>query len=177
MKPILMIHEVAEWMFDLPLHEYILTFDDGLYTQYLHFDKIKHIDTDKIFFISTGIVATEQTKQSNVFIQCHAAHGKLFDNNDLSYYMNWSQIQEISRDPQCEIGAHSHMHVRHTGFNTIHDTRLMNETFKQQNLNPTCFCFPYNADNEVYKCILKRHGYKKFYGAGRIDIYDLANER
>ena len=30
MKPVLMIHEMREEFFDLPLHEYILTFDDGL---------------------------------------------------------------------------------------------------------------------------------------------------
>ena len=173
MKQILMIHEVAEWMFNLPLHEYVLTFDDGLYTQYVHFDKIRAIDTDKIFFISTGIVATEQTKQSDVFIQCHEAHGKLFDSGNLSHYMNWSQIQEISRESQCEIGAHSHMHIRHTGFNTVHDTNLMMKHFDQNDLTPTSFCFPYNDENEVYRCLLKQHGFDKFYGKERIDIYDL----
>ena len=172
-KPVLMIHEFAEWMFDLPLHEYTLTFDDGLYTQYVHFDKIKNIDTNKIFFISTGIVATEQTEQSDEFIQCHAAHGKLFENSDLSHYMNWSQIQEIAEEPRCEIGAHSHMHVKHTGFNTIHDTRLMMKHFEDNNLKPTSFCFPYNDENEVYRHHLKSYGFPKFYGRGRIDIYDL----
>lgn len=170
MKPVLMIHEVAEWMFDLPLHEYVLTFDDGLYTQYTHFDKIKNIDTDKIFFINTGIVATEHTDQSDVYIQCQVAHDKLFNTGDLSHYMNWSQIVEISNEPQCEIGAHSHMHIRHTGFNTIHDTKMMMKHFKQNNLTPTSFCFPYNDDNEVYKCLLKQYGFTKFYGKERIDI-------
>lgn len=173
MKPILMIHEVAEWMFDLPLHEYVLTFDDGLYTQYTHFDKIRDIDTDKIFFISTGIVATEQTRQSDAFIQCHAAHGKLFDDGDLSHYMTWPQIQEIAREPRCEIGAHSHMHIKHTGFNSIHDTKLMMKHFNDNNLTPTSFCFPYNDDNPVYKCLLERYGFKKFYGGNRIDIYSI----
>ena len=176
MKPILMIHEVAGWMFDLPLHDYTLTFDDGLYTQYIHFDKIKNIDTDKIFFISTGTVATEQTKQSDEFIQCHAAHHKLFESSDLSHYMNWSQIQEIAKAPRCEIGAHSHGHIRHTGFNTLHDTRLMLKLFHENALNPTSFCFPYNDDNEVYKCILERYGFNKFYGKERTDINELQCE-
>lgn len=173
MKPVLMIHEVDEWMFTLPLHEYTLTFDDGLYTQYVHFDKIEEIDTDKIFFISTGIVAHPETEQSDEFIQCHAAHGKLFDTGELSHYMNWSQINEIAKAPRCEIGAHSHMHVRHSGFNTVHDTKLMMKHFKDNNLEPTSFCFPYNDENEVYRCLLKQRGFTTFYGADRIDIYDL----
>lgn len=173
MKPVLMIHEVAEWMFDLPLHNYILTFDDGLYTQYIHFDKIKKIDTEKIFFISTGIVASEHTVQSDAFIQCHVAHEKLFECNDLSHYMNWSQIHEINKDSRCEIGAHSHMHITHKGFNSVNDTKLMNKCFAEQKLRPTSFCFPYNADNPIYRAILKRHGYVNFYGQGRRCVYDI----
>ena len=168
-----MLHEIEDNMFDYPLQDYILTFDDGLYTQYIHFDKIKKIDTEKIFFINTGIVASEQTDQSDEYIKCHLAHNKLFKTGDLSHYMNWSQIQEIGRDPQCEIGAHSHMHVRHTGFNTIRDTKLMMKCFSDKNFNPERFCFPYNDDNEVYKCILRQHGFTKFYGMNRVDIHDL----
>ena len=76
-KPILMIHEFSDFMMDLPLEDYVLTFDDGLYTQYTHFEKIRQIDTDKIFFISTGIVAPECTSQSDEFIECAEAHGEL----------------------------------------------------------------------------------------------------
>lgn len=173
MKPVLMIHEVAEWMFDLPLDEYILTFDDGLYTQYLHLDKINSIDTDKIFFISTGIVAPDDQSQSDEFIQCHKAHDKLFETGDLSHYMNWRQIQEIASTPRCYIGGHSHMHIKHTGFNTVNDTKLMMKHFRGHNLIPTSFCFPYNDDNPVYQCILEKHGFNKFYGKDRVDIYDL----
>lgn len=173
MKPVLMIHELTDWMFDLPLHNFILTFDDGLYTQYIHLDKINKIDTDKIFFISTGIVATEQTKQSDEFIKCQAAHDKLFRRGDRTHYMNWSQIKEISREPRCEIGAHGHMHLKHTRLKTIHDTKLMMKHFEKNNLAPTKFCFPYNNENIIYRCLLKQYGFTKFYGKDRINIYDL----
>lgn len=173
MKPVMMIHEVDEWMFDLPLDQYILTFDDGLYTQYIYLDEIKKIDTEKIFFISTGIVAPEGAEQSDEFIQCHEAHKKLFECNDLSHYMKWSQIHEINEDDRCEIGAHSHMHIIHEGFNSVNDTRIMNRHFDEQGLRPTSFCFPYNADNPIYKAILKQHGYINFYGSGRRCIYDM----
>lgn len=173
MKPVLMIHEVAEWMFGLPLHEYTLTFDDGLYTQYVHFDKIKNIDTDKIFFINTGIVASEQTYQSDRFIQCHVAHSKLLENGDLSHYMNWSQIHEINNTDRCEIGGHSHLHRRPDIRNIINDTKLMTQEFNVNNIKVSAFCFPYNDEHEVYRRLLQRNGFNRFYGKARIDIYDI----
>ena len=53
MKPVLMIHEVDESIFNKPLEDFVLTFDDGLYSQYKFIEAIDAIDTDKIFFIST----------------------------------------------------------------------------------------------------------------------------
>lgn len=173
MKPILMIHEVAEWIFDLPLQDYTLTFDDGLYTQYLYFDKINKIDTDKIFFITTGIVATEQTTQTNTFITCSAAHDAFFNTGELKHYMNWSQIKKIAMEPECSIGGHSHYHNRPNMKTMINDTNLMCDAFKQQELQTDCFCFPYNDECEVYKRVLQKRGFKKFYGSNRIDINDL----
>ena len=173
MKPVLMIHEVAEWMFDLPLQNYILTFDDGLYTQYKHLDKLKKINTRKIFFISTNIVADEHVNQSDDVIKCDEAHKLYFENNDTSHYMKWSQIQTISTACQCEIGGHSHNHERDPGFNIIADTKLMKQTFNKHNLNPSTFCFPYNDESYIYKQILEKHGFTEFFGKSRTDIYDI----
>ena len=173
-KPVLMIHEVSDFMFSLPLENYTLTFDDGLYTQYLHFDKIKKLNTDKIFFISTGIVADDDTKQSEEFIECAEAHGKLLQTGDLKHYMNWKQIHEIAGDPQCEIGGHSHMHVKQSIFNMVNDTNLMMDEFKKQfNTPPTKFCFPYNKSTPVYRALLSHYGFTDFYGSERVDIYEL----
>ena len=173
MKPVLMIHEFAEWMLELPLERYTLTFDDGLYTQYLYIDELLEIETDKIFFISTGIVASETVVQSSEFIQCAEAHSRLFDSGDLSHYMNWGQIKEISRLHRCEIGGHSHLHADVCMNNILSDTKLMNNTFKMHNIQPKSFCFPYNQENEIYKQILIQHGYEGFYGKERVDIYDI----
>lgn len=173
MKPVLMIHEFAEWMLDLPLEKYILTFDDGLYTQYMYLDELMEIETDKIFFISTGIVASEDTVQSNEFIQCAAAHEALFASGDTSHYMKWSQIKELHNRPGCEIGGHSNMHNSVNIRNILSDTRLMNNTFKTHELYPKSFCFPYNQENEVYRRLLIHNGYEHFYGKDRIDIYDI----
>lgn len=172
MKPVMMIHEVANWMFDVPLEDYILTFDDALYTQYVHFDRLKQINTEKIFFVSTGVVAEEDTIQDSEFITCERAHAQLWDTGDLKHYMKWSQLQEIAEDPLCEIGAHSHLHGH---FNTSHvmdDTKLMLETFAKHGMRPTSFCFPYNEYNSVYAAILLHNGFTKLYGAERENIYD-----
>lgn len=173
MKPVLMIHEFAEWMLDLPLDEYTLTFDDGLYTQYMYIDELLKVNTDKIFFISTGIVAKETTVQSDDLVHCALSHSRAKHFRDLSHYMNWKQIKEIDQMNLCEIGGHSHLHARVNIKNILQDTRLMKRSFKERGLNPKSFCFPYNQENEIYKQILIRDGYERFYGEGRVDIYDI----
>jgi hypothetical protein len=180
MKPVLMIHEVNDNIFKLPLENYILTFDDGLYSQYYHFDKIKNINTEKIFFISSETICHGQ--QSKQFPSCEIAHKKAFDGN-YEDYMSIQQIKELMKDPQVTIGGHSHSH---TNLNSIYDlinkieyikedTKLMIEWFKNHlQFTPTIFCYPYNNDlNQIYKGILKTLGFTKFYGNERIPVESL----
>jgi len=173
MKPILMLHEVSDWMFELPLHEYTLTFDDGLFTQYIHLEKIKQIPTEKIFFISTNIVADSETLQTSAFIKCYDAHAKYESTGDVENYMNWDQIREIHDTPECTIGGHSHNHKICNQFNMFTDTNLMVETFKERNISVNSFCFPYNIHDNAYMELLKLKGFTEFYGEGRVDVYDL----
>lgn len=176
MKPVLMIHEFKEEFLDLPLEDYILTFDDGLYTQYKFFDKIKKIDTEKYFFISSDIVCDEDKSQDDSFISCYEAHKKAF-NGDYSNYMKWSQIRELQCDDKSHIGCHSHYHKINTADCIeciIEDNRKMIfEFIKNLTYLPSYFCFPYNHETLTYKEILKRKGFKKFFGKERIDINDL----
>ena len=176
-KPVLMIHEVRDHFFDLPLHNYILTFDDGLYSQYYYFDKIKSIDTQKIFFISTDIVACHNTSQSTEFPKCSTAHDKYFNSRNREDYMTWSQIKEIDSVDNCYIGGHSHAHNRlsMTPLRTlIKDIKnLCNEFNDQLGYCPTKFCFPYNEYSPVYERLLSRYGFEDFYCDERVDVYDL----
>lgn len=180
-KPVLMIHEVREWMFELPLENYILTFDDGLYSQYYYFDKFKAIDTPKIFFISTDIVC--EGEQSNTFPACYVAHDR-YRNGIKSDYMTIEQIIEIMQDPNSSIGGHSHTHTPLENFrlqqayqHMKHDTELMLEWFDTKlNHKPKQFCFPYNRDfGGLYRTILKEYGFTEFYGSERIAIESLLN--
>ena len=113
MKPVLMIHEVREWMFNLPLERYTLTFDDGLYSQYHYYPEFAKIPTEKIYFISSGIVCSGH--QSTEFPACQDAHKKAFAGN-YEDYMTVPQIKELMQDPLVEIAAHSHYHRRLTTY-------------------------------------------------------------
>lgn len=180
MKPILMIHEIHDDIFALDLEKYVLTFDDALYSQYLALNKLKKLSTEKIFFISTGIVCEEDEEQSDEFISCQEAHRRFFENGDKKHYMKWSQIKEIAQTEGCEIGGHSHLHQRHEtkGLRKVYediknDTDAMFETFKKRGIEINCFCFPYNKKYFLYEEQLKKRSITRFYGDERIRVEDL----
>jgi peptidoglycan/xylan/chitin deacetylase (PgdA/CDA1 family) len=174
-----MIHEVDERLFELPLSQYVLTFDDGLYTQYKYIDRICNINTDKFFYISSGIVCENIDKQSQEFIRCSEAHEKVLKFKNKENYMTWEQIKEIDNRPRCHIGAHSHSHqtFKHgtpTVKYIIDDTRLMLETFnKMLGRIPKHYCFPYNYYTSVYKSFIEAKGFDTKLSIDRIDVMDL----
>lgn len=181
-KKVLMIHEVREWMFDLPLHEYVLTFDDGLYSQYYYLEKFLNIDTDKYFFISTSMVCPEEIEQSEEFLGCREAHRVFFETGLRNHYMRWSQIKKISRLPRCTIGGHSHFHLNHKDKkigslfrDLVVDTEIMLDEFKSNHLMVNAFCFPYNKEHFSYKELLKKYGFEFFFGSERLAIESLKN--
>ena len=180
MKPVLMIHEFKEEFLDLPLENYILTFDDGLFSQYYYYQKFKDIPTQKIFFISSGIICSGS--QNMGFPPCHVAHEKAFSGN-FEDYMTLEQIKELMKDPLVTIGAHSHAHknlndfgkVTHRAMHVIEDTKTMMIWFKENlNFKPTAFCYPYNNDNNgLYDPVLRSVGFTDFYGKERIAIENV----
>ena len=153
-----MIHEITDDLFDLPLSDYILTFDDGTEDHYQFWHKIKPIPTTKIFFIITDRIGTPG-------------------------YLTLDQVKEIQSDPSVEIGGHSHQHGIYKDMslsdvvaNLKSDLALMIDWFKN-NLGyvPNSFCYPYNEDyRDVYPAIVKSQGIKNCYGRGRIDVSTLS---
>lgn len=181
MKPVLMIHEVDERIFELPLEDYILTFDDGLYTQYKYHKRFAEIDTQKIYFISTGIIC--RGKQSTQYIRCDQAHQLAKYKDDFRYYMTYDQIKEVAQDDNTFIGGHSHAHHDLTEFSSLkqkvdhiqRDTMYMVNWFLT-NLGyiPTKFCYPYNEDMDgLYGALLKKYGITELYGRERIPVETL----
>jgi hypothetical protein len=178
-KPVLMIHEVREWMFELPLENYVLTFDDGLYSQFYYYPEFAKIPTQKIYFVSSGVICSG--KQSCTFPACSDAHQKAFGGN-FEDYMTVHQIKELMKDPLVEIGGHSHSHTRiqHPRLtdriaHVMKDTTTMLEWFNTNlGLKPSSFCFPYNDSVQgMYPALLKRYGFARFYGNERTPIESL----
>ena len=174
-----MIHEMKEEFFKLPLQNYILTFDDGLHSQYRFRNDLLKIDTPKIFFITTNIVALEDTQQNSDCVSCTDAHDRFFSVGDVSNYMNWEQIRSLYNSPQCFIGGHGHNHLQ-LWKNTLivekirmclSDTANMINTFNLQiGSVPDRFCFPYNYVDELHMRILQGNSISKFYSKKRIPI-------
>ena len=179
-KPVLMIHEIEEKMFSLPLENYILTFDDGLYSQYYYWPQFQKINTEKIYFISSGCIANGE--QSTNFISCKSAHQKAFAGN-FEDYMSITQIKELANDPLVTIGCHGHSHFNLSEMprlidkiNYLHkDSKKMIEWFE---INfekiPKIFCYPHNDDLKgIYRAMLSQLGFTTFYGKERIPIQNL----
>jgi peptidoglycan/xylan/chitin deacetylase (PgdA/CDA1 family) len=176
MKPVLMIHEFKEEYFDLDLEQYILTFDDGLYSQYAVIDRLQRLDTPKIFFVSSEIVCPEDQEQDASCVSCIDAHNSAFS-GCFQHYMKWSQIRHLKGLSNCVVGCHGHSHIYNIVSDVsamIRDSREMARIFKEQlGELPQHFCFPYNIESRIYRGILHSYGFRHFYGAERIDIDEL----
>lgn len=166
-----MIHELSQAMFELPLEDYILTFDDGLYTQYKYLEQLKALQTPKIFFVSSNLVREASEAPSEEFIHCGTAHEKAFDGN-LENYMSWEEVLEIHNTEGCEIGGHGHDHLKlwemkstRDRYNSIaSDTKAMVKTFKSHGIKLQSFCFPYNYEDDLLSGVVKRHKIPYIYG-------------
>ncbi len=183
-KRVIEIHEINQDIIKkivkLDLKNCILTFDDGLQSQWEFIDDLIALDVPKIFFISTNIVCKNVDNQSREYVHCADAHKKAFMGNKENY-MTWSQIKTISKLPNCYIGGHSHNHraysvspLKDLYKNLIEDTKLMLEEFNKKHLKIKSFCFPYNESyDDLYKIILAKEGIDDFYGRERIKIEEV----
>lgn len=180
MKPVLMIHDVYEDIFSLPLSDYTLTFDDGLYSQYAYLQRFSAIPTDKIFFISTKFLC--DGIQSHKFPKSPIAHQKARVGN-YEDFMTPDQVREILATSGCYIGGHGHQHLMLRDIPTkvgviqaikTDTEEMLDIFFRDFGLAPTKFCFPYNYDIDgLYPALLRRYGFTSFYGRERISVETL----
>lgn len=174
---ILLIHQVEEWMLDLDLTSFdIITFDDGLYTQYKFHKEFLQLKKPLYFFISTSIICNGN--QRKTYIKCNEAHDLYFNNGDTSHYMTWKQIHEL-KDNGCIIGGHSdtHPYLNNMSFTkqlkeSYNQSKIMMKKFDAHNINITSFAYPYNFKCAGYN-ILKSFGVTQFFGDERIEIETL----
>lgn len=173
---------MREEFLTLPLQDYILTFDDGLYSQWCFLDELSAIDTPKYFFISTKYISGGV--QSLNFPCSEHAHEKarcgIYED-----FMTVDQIKQVICTPGCEVGGHGHAHIRLRDIPKLtdkmrilmDDTKQMKEEFLSRfGFTPSTFCFPYNDSVDgLYPGILRRMGFTTFFGSERIPIETLLN--
>ena len=181
MQRVLMIHTVTEEHLKLDLSEYdVITFDDGLVSQYRHYKHFLSFGKPMYFFISTDIVCPEDVEQSTDNVKSGDAHDNYFNGDDLSDFMKWSQIRQIYNTENCHIGGHGHTHTRFKqepfikAYKIIKkECELMMDEFDRQGIKIESFCFPYNEDVFGYRPTLKEKGVTKFFGKERHDVDPL----
>jgi hypothetical protein len=178
-KDALMIHEVNEKILSLPLENYILTFDDGLYSQYYYRKELKKIKTEKILFISTMFVRDKIDDEGIVEITAEEAR----KNFKFDGYMSVDEISEMRNKYDFLVGGHGHKHLKFdcTELNKTHviesmviDTERMILRFLDWfGFKPKMYAFPYNKEPKYLRAILKQYGIKYFFGSERKDVKEL----
>lgn len=157
----LMIHEFIPNYSSLDVGEYdLITYDDGLLSQ---FENRHHFEKHKIFFICPKFI--------------------MYGHNDLKQTcMSLDQVIQLHQEG-FSLGVHGFDHKNLDDFESLvektdyikKDTELAINWF-EENLGflPVDFCFPYNNDlNGIYSGLLKRAGFKNFFGKERIPIETL----
>lgn len=178
---VLQIHEVKDWMLKLDLSDFdILTFDDGLFSQYIHHEHFSKFGKPMYFFITSGIVCDDARQQPLCAISCDEAHEEYFRYGSKIYYMTWDQIKEINSKTNYFIGGHSHTHPILRGMpiqiqKAIAEEESINmlNEFKNQGIAIHSFCYPYNFEALGYKYYLSKFGINKFFGKERTPIEEL----
>lgn len=175
---ILELHEITSNHLNFDYSNFdMITFDDGLYSQFKYFEFFKSLNIPLVYFISANIICPEHIENQNAKIDCISAHQKIGLNlNGVKYtqnkeylnsYMKMSQIRYISK--YAEIGGHGFNHLMCNTWNDIReevDNCL--EILKEFNIKK--YCLPYNQNSLKYNLYLKSKGLEVF-GPGRLNIF------
>ena len=186
-KLILMIHEIKRRYLTLDLSKYILTFDDALYSQYYYWPILRTFNTQKILFISGALINNFPKRETfngefKDFPTCFDSMLHWKNNGNILDYMSVDEIKYLMYvTPNLIIGGHGYLHIRNYSISLsgkvkemVQDIERMLEWFEiNLDFRPVHYCFPFNNEEFLMKTILKRYGFKYFYGEGRMDIERL----
>lgn len=158
MQGILEIHQVRpEYIDIIKSDNWLCTFDDGLYSQYLHCKDI----AGAYFFINPTII--NHSKKFISDIDCSQAHN-LASKGDFSAYMSIDQIKELAQSNV--IGLHGYRHTKFTDLSAFkYDFELGSKFFKVTfGFEVTAYCFPYNHIPQICASYLESLGITVFGG-------------
>lgn len=111
----LMIHDIRKEYFDLRLDRYLLTFDDGLYSQYYYLPLLEDHPAELTFFITTSFIQPGKARPlfDGEYIACLKTKKyayRTFIEGRYDHFMTVEEIQAIAARPNVKIGVHSHFH-------------------------------------------------------------------
>lgn len=188
MKEMLMIHEVTKEMFELPLKDYILTFDDALYSFWYYWPLIREIPTMKMLFVPTGYIWNGSKRPQFAhppFDYLRLDSVEAMELGDMEPYMTVDEVKQVSDDGLI-IGGHGHDHLN---FEEIYereslndfldilrsDTQKMMEWFEDNlHYRPIHYVFPFCAEPRFMRDILRDEFYiSEFYCRERVNVRRL----
>jgi hypothetical protein len=110
-----MIHGMRREYFDLGLHACRLTFDDGLYSQYYYYPRLRELGTELVYFIATSLICPGPARgrfdgRHLPFVKSPAYMLAARARDDLSHFMTTEEVAFLSAQEGVRIGAHSHFH-------------------------------------------------------------------
>lgn len=179
MKKILMIHDMKEKYLLYDLENYVLTFDDCLYSVYKYRHELVKLKTTKYLAVPTGRIL-ETRKRIIENVDCVTANNMWLYNNDNSAYMIIDEIIEMY-NMGFQLSGHGHEHAR--GIKSLSKLKTTNikyiqtDVFKMLqwfknfiNYKPIAYTYPYNEYSLHLKCWLYHNGFRIFFDNSRIPI-------
>jgi peptidoglycan/xylan/chitin deacetylase (PgdA/CDA1 family) len=111
----LMIHDVRREYFDLPLDQYRLTFDDGLYSQYYYLPLLENHTAPLVFFIATDFIQPGGARSMfegewRPYLKSKRYMYQAMIEKQRDFYMTIGEVQHLAACQNVVIGAHSHFH-------------------------------------------------------------------
>jgi peptidoglycan/xylan/chitin deacetylase (PgdA/CDA1 family) len=110
-----MIHDIRQEYFNLPLNDYRLTFDDGLYAHYYYYPLFKTNPAELVFFIITSFIKPGKVRKmfDGEYLDYQKSKKVMyaaFIKGQLTHFMTLEELQILASHPNVRIGAHSHYH-------------------------------------------------------------------
>ena len=177
-KQTLMIHAWHDQYLDIKLDDYILSFDDGLYSQLNGIKKIikKFPNIEIYYYCSTNIIESRRPKNPPKLVESDVAHDHYFRTGSKEYFINFYDLYVLSEYNQVHIGLHGHNHLNlkklrkeescglHDQFKIFkEDTELMFDKYLdlvQYNIidikDKVHYCTPYNDGNSLFTLLIKQ---------------------
>lgn len=112
----LMIHNIRKEYFKLPLKQYTLTFDDGLFSHYYYYPLLnRHNDREMLFFIPSSFIRPGGCRErfTGEYIKTIKSKKYMYQaviENNFAAFMRVEELQELAREENVRLGVHSHFH-------------------------------------------------------------------